>query len=71
MLFLAGETELTPPTDSTYESDANQPSDFDIALDILADRDDTPDAFVTTDVRELDVGNVLPVRSRRSAVLGV
>jgi hypothetical protein len=71
VLLRTRETEFASATDATCEPDADQASDAKIVTTAGTQSDDSADSFVTTDVRQLDVGNGLAVCSGGDTLFGV
>lgn len=68
ILLRARETELAPPANPTREPNPNQPADFQrfTMRDTRAERNDAPNSLVPAYVRQLDLRDRVPIRSRCS-----
>lgn len=72
MLFLSGETVLASSTDPTDEAYPDEPPNTNIIpLDSFPDSQDSSDSLVSSNMGELDIGDVLAVCTCSGTILRV
>jgi hypothetical protein len=71
VLLCSREAELASSADTAGKADPNKSSDFQVRAATGTQGNDTPNAFMAADMRELDLCDWGPVRTSSGAVLRV